>query len=161
MANTVTGGIIDIEHCADTAATTPTYTKVGETRGTVSWAPNVEMAESGSHGSLQQDKAAVSEAWALAFEAKILSTLGGMETLGLYDSTAGEFAGHVDVAAADNQAFRISVYEDQAAKDAGTTTIQIETADYICLLEEWALEEDDFSHWSAAVHSRTRPSVTA
>lgn len=160
MANTVTGGIIDIEYCEDTSASTPTYVKVGETRGSVSWAPNVEMATSGDHSKLQQDKAPISEAWQLEFEGKILSTLGGLETLGLYDSTAEEFAGQVNVRAGENQEFRVTVYDDQAAKDGGTHLLQISTADFIVVLNDWTLEEDDFSNWSAAIHSRTRPSVT-
>lgn len=161
MSNTVSGGIIDIEHSPDTSVAEPDYNVVGKTRGTVSWGPNTNVAESGNdHDSKHSDRAAVGEAWEVSFEGKVLSTLGGLEELGLYDSTAGEFAGSADVEPGDNEAFRVTVYEDSDAKSSDSHEVQIEVEDYLVLLSALNMEPDGFHTWECTLHCRETPGVT-
>lgn len=157
MANTVSGGIIDIEHSNDGGSS---YTVVGKTRGTVSWSPNTNVAESSNdHSSKHSDRAAVGEAWEIGFEGKVLSTLGGLDSLGVYDSANSEMDGSHDVPASSSEEFRVTVYEDADAKDAGTVTLQITVADYLLLLSAWNMEPDGFHTWECTVHARETPTV--
>ena len=161
MSNTVSGGIIDIEHCPDTTASTPTYNVVGKTRGTVSWSPNTNVAESSNdHDSKHADRKAVGEAWEVGFEGKILSTLGGLEELGLYDSTAQEFAGSEDVETGDNEEFRVSVYADASEKSSDNPEMRLTVSDYLVLLSDLSMEPDGFHTWECTLHARETPGVT-
>lgn len=154
----VTGDIIDIEHSGDDGTS---WTVVGKTRGTVTWSPNTNVAESGDHSSLQQDKRATSEAWEIAIEGLIQSTLGGLDTLGLYDSGNSELVGSVDAPKSGQEQLRVTVYDDAAAKSGGTEKLQLHTEDYIAVLDDFNIEEDDFSTYALTVHSRERPTVDA
>lgn len=158
MANTVSGGIIDIEHSNDGGSS---YTVVGKTRGTVSWSPNTNVAESSNdHSSKHADRAAVGEAWEVSFEGKILSTLGALDALGLYDSANSEMDGSHDVAAGSSEEFRVTVYEDEDAKAGGTVTLQLSLADYLILLSDWSMEPDGFHTWECTIHARETPTVS-
>lgn len=156
----VTGDIIDIEQTSDGGTS---WTVVGKSRGTVSWSPNTNVAESGDHSDLQQNKSATSEAWEIAIEGLIQSTLGGLDTLGIYDSTSGELAGSVGRGSGDGYELRITVWEDEAAKSAGAgnENLQLSTTDFLAVLDDFNVEEDDFSTYSLTVHSRERPTVDA
>lgn len=138
------------------AEITADRTLVAKTRGTIGFSPNVQMAESGQHASLQQEKAPVSEAWELAFEGVMVSDLGGLEVLGLYDSTAQEVlgtAGEEDLSTPDS-------IEVEAEDEAGSTIISWLLPDVVLELGDMSIEEDDFSVWTATGHTLQRPRVT-
>lgn len=155
MSNTIAGGIIDIEHSGDGGTS---YTVVGKTQGSVSWGPNTNVAESGDHSTIHQDKKATTEAWEVSFEGKILSTLGGLQTLNLYDGSS--ILGSHDVEASSSEQFRVTVYEDATAKSNGNFKIQMETTDYLAILDDFNIEDEDFSTQSLTIHSRERPQVS-
>lgn len=160
MANTVSGGIIDIEAGSEVNTDTGSYEVIGKTRGTVSWGPNVEVAESSDdHSSKHADKAAVGEAHEISFEGKVLSTLGGLETGGHYDTTDEEVKGSVDIVPEDEESRRITVYEDEEAKAEEEYLVRIETQDVLSILENLDLEPDGFSTWECTLHSRESPTV--
>lgn len=162
MSDAVSGGIIDIEHSSDLSVSDPTFTVVGKTKGSISWSPNTDVAESSDdHSTLHADKAAVGAAWEVTFSGKILSTLGGLETLGLYDSTNEVMGEYVDQVPSDDEGLRITVYEDADAKDAGTVTLQIGPEDdYVLVLSDFSIEADGFSVWECTLHVRESPTMS-
>jgi len=155
MAQTVSGGVIDIEYSDDISdPETAEYTVAGKTRGTVSYDPNTDIAESDDdHSSRDSDKAAVGRAWEMEFESKVLSTLGGMETLGLYED--GEVKDSVDVRPADDAGLRVTVYKDESAQEDGDHLLQFGPQDdFLLELDSLDIEPDGFSAWEAAIHIR-------
>lgn len=157
MAEKVVGDIIDVEHGTDLSGTA-TWTKVGETRGEVTYNSNVNVAETVIHSKKQMDKAPTNEAWEMSFEHLVLATLGGLSTLGILDSN-NKLRGYRELDT--DEGYRITVYEDQDAKDAGTVKLQIQTTDAFVVWESGTITDDDYSAGELTVHSRERFEVTA
>lgn len=130
-------------------------TLVAKTRGTITLSPSTNVAESGDHNSLQQDRMATSEAWEVSFEKQLLATLGGLETLGLYDSTNQVLHGRSE----DTLDRRLTLEVDIREAD-GTTLSTYLIRDGLAVLEDANIEEDDFSTTSFTLHTHQRPEKT-
>lgn len=134
-------------------------TLVAKTRGTITMSPNANVAESGDHNSLQQDKLVTSEAWEVSFEKQLLAALGGLETLGLYGGSApGDLRGHSEGGLEPEGQRSIEVH---VKEEDGTTLSKYLIRQAHIILEDANIEEDDFSTVSLALHTSWRPEKTA
>lgn len=157
MADKIVGDIIDVEKGTDLSGS-PTWTKVGETRGEVTYNSNVNVAETVIHSKKQMDKAPTNEAWEMSFEHLVLATLGGLSTLGILDAD-NKLRGYKELGT--DEGYRVSVYEDQDAKTSGSPKLQIQTTDAFVVWESATVTDDDYSAGELTVHSRERFEVTA
>ena len=157
--DSIVGDIIEIEHTDDHTATTPVWNLVGKTTDQVEVSPNTSTTDQRVHGSNQRDKAATDEAWEIAFTADIVTGTAQLETLDAIDTSTYELKGSVDSNDTGNtaDAIQITVYEDQAAKDAGTVKWQIATSDYLLVIGSGQLTVEDYSTRDWTIHSRMRP----
>jgi len=157
--DSIVGGIIEIEHTDDYTASTPTWTLVGKTTDTVEVSPNTSVSDQRIHGSEQREKAATDEAWEISFTADIVTGTAQLESLGAIDSSTYELKGSVDSRNTGNtgDALQITVYEDQAAKDAGTVKWQVATSDYLLVVGSGTVDVEDFSTRDFTIHSREAP----
>lgn len=159
MGNTLIGDIIEIEHTDDHTASSPTWDLVGKTTDSVEISPNTETASQRPHSSRQQDKAAISEAWEIAFAANIVTGTAQLETLGAIDSNSYELQGSVDSNETENtgDALQVTIYEDEAAKSSDTIKYQLATTDYLLVIGSGEISVEDFSTRDFTIHSRERP----
>lgn len=153
---TIAGGIIDIEHCEDVTATAPTWNLVAKTQDTVELSPNAENVDARVHEKFNLEKDVVSEAWEIAFSALLVTGPGQLQTLGLLTDDFRE-KGHADAPETDTQAIQITVYDDQAAKDAGEVKYQVASTNYVLMHDGGEIAVDDYSTVSFVIHSRERP----
>jgi len=149
------GNIIDIEHVEDLTATEPTWDLVAKTQDTVGTSPNTNVADARVHEKFNLEKSATSEAWEISFSALIVTGPGQLQTLGLLTDNFEE-KGHADSRDA-TEALRITVYEDQAAKDAGEYKYRTGVEDYLLVHDGGEIAVDDYSTVSFTIHSRHRP----
>ena len=159
MSDTIVGGIIEIEHTDDHTVASPTWTLVGKTTDTVEVSPNTETTSQRDHSSTQQEKTSVSEAWEIGFTANVVTGTAQLETLGVIDTATYELQGSADSRETGNtaDAIQITVYEDEAAKAAGTPKWQVATTDYLLQVESGEVSVEDFSTRDFTLHSRKRP----
>lgn len=130
---------------------------VAKTRGSISMGPNTDVAESGNHNSIHQDKQAVSEGWEVSFEKQLISTLGGLETLGLYDSTNQRLLGHSGEAPLTPPDSIEIVCKDMS----GTVDSKYLLRGALIILDDATIEDEDFSIVSLTSHLNYRPEKTA
>ena len=155
QGRTIVGDIIDIEHCEDLTATEPTWDLVAKTQDTVETSPNTEVADTRLHERFNLEKSATSEAWEISFSALIETGPGQLQVLGLLTDNYEE-AGHVD-SRDTAEALRITIYADQAAKDAGEYKYRTGIEDYLLVHDGGEVPADDYSSISFVIHSRHRP----
>lgn len=156
----VAGDIIEIEHTDDHTAGTISWNLIGKTHDTVEMSPNNEVAERRHHESLQMDKVVTSEAWEITFSKDITGGEAGLIELGLKDdSSSYEYKGHADSRETGNtaDAIQITVYENEADKQAGTVKWQAATSDYIVRVDTGELAVTDFASFELVIDSRMRP----
>lgn len=152
----IVGDIIVIETSDDPNATSPTWTVVGSTTDSIEMSPNAEIADAREHGSFLLEKDPVSEAWEISFTANMLTGPAQLQSLGLLTDTF-ETKGSHDPGRDSTESLRISVYEDQAAYDAGTFKAQIGTSNHIRVHDGGEIAVDDYSTISFVLHLRERP----
>lgn len=155
----LSGDIIEIEHTDDTTASTPTWTLIGRTTDTIELSPNVESDQSRLHESKQLDEAVVSEAWELSFSRHVTTTVAGLTALGLYDDTNGELKGSYDsrVGSENNPALQISVYENDAQRQASDAKYQLGIDEYIVKHDGAEIDPEGFASMGLVVRSLSRP----
>ena len=152
----IVGDIIVIETTDDLTATAPTWTVVGSTSDSIELSPNSEIADSREHGEFTLQKDPVSEAWEISHAANMLSGPAQLQALGLLTDDFHE-RGTYDPGRNSNEAFRITVYADQAAYDAGNFKAQIGASNYVVAHDGGEINVDDYSTLSVVWHLRQRP----
>ncbi|WP_435075957.1 hypothetical protein [Halococcus sp. AFM35] len=152
----IVGDIIVIETTDDATATAPTWTAVGSTTDSIELSPNAEMGDAREHGEFVLQKDPVSEAWEIALSANMLSGPAQLQALGLLTDDF-HVRGAYDPGRTSNEAFRITVYADQAAYDAGNFKAQIGASNYVAAHDGGEINVDDYSTISVVFHLRQRP----
>ncbi|EMA42658.1 hypothetical protein [Halococcus saccharolyticus] len=152
----IVGDIIVIETTDDHTATAPTWTVVGSTTDSIEMSPNAEIADNREHGDFILQKDPVSEAWEISHAANMLTGPAQLQALGLLTEDNKE-RGTYDPGRDGNEAFRISVYADQAAYDAGDYKAQIGASNYVVAHDGGEINVDDYSTISIVWHLRQRP----
>lgn len=152
----IVGDIIVIETTEDATATAPTWTVVGSTTDSIEMSPNAEIADAREHGSFVLEKDPASEAWEVSTSANMLTGPAQLQALGLLTDDF-RTRGSYDPGRDSNEAFRISIYEDQAAYDDGTFKAQIGASNYVVAHDGGEINVDDYSTISVVWHLRQRP----
>ena len=152
----IVGDIIVIETTDDHTATAPTWTVVGSTTDSIEMSPNAEIADSREHGDFILQKDPASEAWEVSHAANMLTGPAQLQALGLLTSDNKE-RGTYDPGRDGTEAFRITVYADQAAYDAGNFKARIGASNYVVAHDGGEINVDDYSTLSVVWHLRQRP----
>lgn len=166
MSQKVVGDVIKIEKGEyDSTAEDWTWTQVGRTRGEVTVDGDVNVAETNIHDKLQMEQAPTNEAWSLSFEHLVQSSLGALQTLGLItdsDELKGwvQLQGDPDDPSDGDEAFRVFVYEDDAAVEEDDVKMGYETYDSYVVYGSQSIADDDFSSGELEVLSQERFTVT-
>lgn len=164
----VVGDIIAVEHGTYSSTDSSwSWVQVGRTRGAVDVDPGAEVAESEIHDSEHMDKVPTGTAWVLSCEHVLLATLGGLDTLGIYDSNDGTLQAYADYGRVDeanpgdgDEAVRVSVYDTQTEMENDNPTIQYELYNCVVVYDSQSIEKSDFSAGEFSVHCRSDPQVT-
>jgi hypothetical protein len=159
MADSLVGDIIEIETTDDHTASTPTWTLVGKTKDTLTLSPNTEVAETRHHGAFAMDKAAVSEAWEMAFSADIVTGTAQLETLDLINTNTYELQGYADSRelSAANPAITVTAYASEADASNDNVKWEVGTSNYLVTVDSGEIGVEDFSTREMVIHSRIRP----
>jgi hypothetical protein len=152
----IVGDIIIIEVTDDITATAPTWNVVGSTTDSIEPSSEAEVQDSREHGEYNLQKDASSEAWEIAFTANILTGPAQLQALGLLTDNFAVKGSH-DPGRDGTAAIRITVYQDQAAYDAGNFKYRLGTDNYLIIQDGGEMNVDDYSTVSFVIHSRRRP----
>jgi len=165
----IVGDIITVEHGTYSSTDSSwTWTQVGKTKGAIDVDPGTEVAESEIHDTDHMDKVPTGVAWVFSGEHLLLATLGGLETLGLYDSTAGTLQGYADYGRVDeanpadgDEAVRVTAYDSQTDLENDDPLLSYELYNVVIIYSSQSISKSDFSAGEFEIHVRDDPVVAA